>query len=68
MYVAGQMEGVCGKVAHLENREEWGEAVENFWKDWKNVEKMCLRFFGKASKLKLVDEHPHKQVKNYKEK
>ena len=26
----------------------------------------CLRFLKKSGKLKSVDEHPHKQVKNYK--
>lgn len=43
-------------------------AVENLLRDWKNLSKICLRFLEKLFILSSVDEHPHKQVKNYQTK
>ena len=39
---------------------------KTFWKTWKNICQKYLCFLKKSFILKSVDEHPHKQVKNYK--
>lgn len=48
-----------------EPREEIGELWKTLWVGLKLFCKMCLCFLKKSDILKSVDEHPHKQVKNY---
>lgn len=52
--------GELWKTFRNENREERKNV-----RILKKVGEKCLRFLKKSIILKSVDEHPHKQVKNY---